>query len=228
MNNSVYEYSFQMKKAKKRKLIFISFFIIFVFILINILLKFLIQPVRQTSVSMLPDIKENSLILISPLDVNPKRGDVFLLKPKVEKKDSLLNMIVTFFTGQQISLNQDNDFPETKSHLRRVVGMPGDTIYMSDYVLYIKPKGEKHFLTEFELIDKTYNVTLYSTLSGWDDEIGVKGSFDRFELGPDEYFLLGDNRTSCLDSRLWGPVLSSELKGRALLCYFPIDGFKIY
>ena len=33
---------------------------------------------------------------------------------------------------------EHNDLPSSKSHVRRVVGMPGDTIYMRDYVLYLK------------------------------------------------------------------------------------------
>ena len=58
--------------------------------------------------------------------------------------------------AKQISYLENSDFPNKNNQLRRVIGMPGDIIYMRDYVLYVKPAGEKHFLTEFEIIEKNY------------------------------------------------------------------------
>lgn len=228
MSNSIYEYSFQIKKERKRKAIFVFSFIIFVFIVVSLILKFLLLPIRQTSLSMQPDIPENSMIFVTPLDTHPSRGDVCLIKPKSINKKYFINGIVSFFTGQQFSLNENKEIPETNSSLRRVIGMPGDTLYMRDYVLYIKPQGEKHFLTEFELIKRPYNVTLYSSINNWDDSLGVKGSFEEFTLADDEYFVLGDNRTVCADSRIWGPVSSDVFEGKALLCYFPFSEIKFF
>ena len=66
----------------------------------------------------------------------------------------LLNSFVKFFTAQQFSYNKNRKLMGDQYLIRRVIGMPGDSIYMRDHVLYIKPKGEKHFLTEFELIKR--------------------------------------------------------------------------
>lgn len=180
---------------------------------------------------MIPDVPEKSVVLVSPVAANYERGDVVLLNPRfAAKKNFLISQIdrlVRFFTAQQISLFENSGLPSSKSHIRRIVGMPGDTIYMRDYVLYIKPAGERHFLTEFEIVKEPYNVTFYVPPADWDTEIGVKGSFEEITLGYNEYFVLADNRKSSDDSRLWGAVDKDEITAKVLMCYFPFNSFKL-
>ena len=137
-------------------------------------------------------------------------------------------MFVRFFTGQQISLFEKNNFPGTNSQLRRVVGLPGDRIYMRDYVLYVKPADGKYYLTEFEIAKHPYNVTFFTAPPEWDSYLGVKGSFDEILLADNEYFVLGDNRKSSDDSRLYGPVKLENVRGKVLLCYFPFNKFRLF
>ena len=92
---------------------------------------------------------------------------------------------------------------------------------MKDYILYVKPKGEKLFLTEFELTEKSYNTNIYSIPAEWED-LGISGSMEEQVLADDEYFVLADNRIECADSRLWGAVKADRLKGKALLDVFQI------
>ena len=136
--------------------------------------------------------------------------------------------ISSFFTAQQYDSYVDNNSPGTNYQLRRVVGLPGDEIYMQDYVLYIKPADEKHFLTEFELAEKPYNLTFLTPPAQWNGSVGVKGSFDPIVLGQNEYYVLGDNRISVSDSRLWGTISKQEMTGRVILRYFPIKSIKLY
>jgi len=224
-------FSYQMKKERRRRIGFVILFFICLYIFINVVISYLIYPVRQNSVSMIPDIPEKSVVMVSPVAGNFERGDVVLLESRFSPKKnffiSQVNRLVRFFTAQQISLFEHNDLPSSKSHVRRVVGMPGDTIYMRDYVLYIKPAGERHFLTEFEIVEEPYNVTFYVPPADWDTEIGVKGSFDEITLGYNEYFVLADNRKSSDDSRLWGAVKKDEIAAKVLMCYFPFRNFKL-
>ena len=224
-------FSYQIKKERRRRIGFVILFFICLYIFINVVITYLIYPVRQNSVSMIPDIPEKSVVMVSPVAGNFERGDVVLLESRFSPKKnffvSQVNRLVRFFTAQQISLFEHNELPSSKSHVRRVVGMPGDTIYMRDYVLYIKPADQRHFLTEFEIVEEPYNVTFYVPPADWDTEIGVKGSFDEITLGYNEYFVLADNRKSSDDSRLWGPVKKDEIAAKVLMCYFPFRNFKL-
>ncbi len=232
MNRQLYEYSYELRKQRKRKILFFIIYFCVIYLLINIVFAFLIFPVKQVSTSMVPDFPENSISFVTPLNVTMNRGDVVLLKNKVSEDrnvfEKIWHNISRFFTAQQYDSYAKKDYPDTNNQIRRVVGLPGDEIYMTDYVLYIKPQGEKHFLTEFELSKKAYNLTFATPPAGWNGSVGVKGSFDHITLGSDEYFVLGDNRIAVSDSRLWGSISRKDIKGKILVKYFPFNSLKFY
>ncbi len=232
MKRNIEVFSYQLKKERRRRIISFIVFFICLYVFINIVISFFIFPVRQNSLSMIPDIPEKSVVMLSPLAGTYNRGDIVLLNARKEPEKKFLksqaDRFVRFFTAQQLSLFEKNELPSTKPHLRRIVGLPGDTVYMRDYVLYIKPAGEKHFLTEFEIVKDPYNVTFFVPPADWDTEIGIKGSFDEIKLGNNEYFVLADNRKASDDSRLWEAVHSEEIAAKVLLCYFPFKNFKLF
>ena len=73
-----------------------------------------------------------------------------------------------------------------------------------------------------------YNILLNSLSSDIDLELGAMGNFDEILLSENEFFLLGDNRLECSDSRLWGPIKKSELKGKVLCTYFPFSEVRFF
>ncbi len=92
------------------------------------------------------------------------------------------------------------DFPEEPSvkYMKRVVGLPGETIVIKDNTIFADgvsmdmPEGEK--LRYIGTLDPATN---WQKLTLW-------GSPERpAKLGPDEYFVLGDNTERSLDSRFW-------------------------
>ncbi len=200
--------------------------------LINLIFAFLIFPVRQNSNSMIPDFPEASVSFVTPLCKNLERGDVVVLNYKLNDNknffEKVWHNISSFFTAQQYDSYAKKEYPDTNSQVRRIAALPGDEIYMVDYVLYVKPKGEKHFLTEFELTKKPYNLTFMSPPAEWNGSVGVKGTFEPLTLGPDEYFVLGDYRIAVSDSRLWGPVSKKNIKGKIIVKYFPLNSIKFY
>lgn len=232
MNRQLFEYSYELKKQRKRRTIFFIIYFVLIYFIINLIFAFLIFPVRQTSSSMIPDFPENSVSFVTPLYRTPQRGDVVLLKQNIQQErklyEKIWHNISQFFTAFQYDSYTNKEFPDTNNQIRRIIGLPGDEIYMRDYVLYVKPAGEKHSLTEFELSEKPYNLTFLTPPAGWNGNVGVKGSFDPIVLGENEYFVLGDNRVAVSDSRLWGAVSKQSIKGRVILKYFPFQEFKLF
>ena len=232
MSLKVTDYSYTLKKHHQKTVTKVVLTILLYFVIVNFILSFLIFPVRQVSDSMQPGVASNSVILCSNIFSAPQRGDVILLNSKYDEDkkffSKVFKLLCSFFTGQQIVPGENSELPCTKNKLRRIVGLPGDTIYMRDYVLYVCPSNEKHFLTEFEVAQKKYSISFYAPPSEWDTSLGVAGNFEKITLKADQYFVLGDNRKSCEDSRLWGAVTSADFKAKALMCYFPFNVFKLY
>jgi signal peptidase I len=56
-----------------------------------------------------------------------------------------------------------------------------------------------------------------------DHHLGNRDWFGPYKLGPDEYWMMGDNRDNSLDSRYFGPVGIEALRGTPLLRYWPLD-----
>ena len=231
MKKELYKISYSLKKEARHRAFSIIATVVLIFVVLNLILHFVVFSVRQTSDSMENGIVKNSCILFFPYK-KIQRGDVVLVEPKGKAEfsrfEKILNPFLTFFTAQQISFSKIHNLMGAESQIRRVIALPGDTIYMRDYVLYIRPSGEKFFLTEFELIDCAYDVSITASPALWDASLGVIGSFDEMTLESDEYFVLGDSRNGVLDSRLWGPVKRANIEASAIFQYFPLNEIKIF
>lgn len=97
-------------------------------------------------------------------------------------------------------------------YVKRVVGLPGDTIEIRDKVLYVDGKelAEPYVVHTDPLIvpDKP----LLSRR--------VRDQFGPITIADGEYFMMGDNRDESSDSRYWGTVSSGLIKGRAFMVYW--------
>jgi len=94
--------------------------------------------------------------------------------------------------------------------IKRIIGLPGEKVEIKDDNITIfngdNPDGV--------VLDENY-------LSPWQQTNGQKV----INLGEDEYYLLGDNRLSSLDSRAFGPIEEDFLIGKVLLRGWPISRF---
>lgn len=232
MDNNIYAVSYKMRKELYHKIFSIVLFAVLVVLFISLFMNFILYPVYSKSDSMAPDIPSNSFEFITPLLKKPSRGDVVLVqnydKEKISLSKKIANSVCMFFSARQWMPFDSNRSEGTGPVIRRVIGLPGDTIYIDRYVVFIKSIEDSHFLTEFEIIKKKYNVQVLVPPAGWDVELGAKSTVKKITLGPDEYFVLGDKRISSTDSRVWGPVKQSKIKGKVLMLYFPFSRFKIF
>lgn len=85
-------------------------------------------------------------------------------------------------------------------YIKRVIGLPGDQVRISDGIIYVN------------------NQPLYEPYIS--EAPRYSGTWD---IPPDEYFVLGDNRNNSSDSHMWGFVPRDDIVGRALLIYWPLS-----
>ncbi len=131
----------------------------------------------------------------------PRRGDVLVFDPHHE-----VNMTL----------------------VKRVVGVPGDTLEMRDKALYLNgEEQDEPYVVTMPLADGHHPQML------WQREFLVGGPRDDYRPSRDNwgpivvpggyYFMLGDNRDDSLDSRVWGLLEGWRFKGRVAFIYFSYD-----
>jgi len=146
------------------------------------------------------------MFLFQPFQVNGSS-----MVPSFENRDYLVVDEISFRfrkpeRGEVIIFR----FPRDRSQffIKRIIGLPGETVRINDGHVFVKIGGQ------FQKIDES----LY--LSG---DVATIGSNQEVILGSDEYFVMGDNRDASSDSRAWGPIVRSDIIGRAWVRAWPFD-----
>ena len=203
-----------MKKAKKSELRdneddertlledILGFIKVFVVSAIVILLfvNFVAHPVRVDGRSMYPTLKDGEFGFTNVGGVllnGVKRGDIVVVT--MEEK------------GQ-------------KTHwVKRVIGMPGDTISCVNDIVFINGK----VLDETQYIDPDYRQSCVDQFGYFNKVPNADNSdvqdFEEVKLGDDEYYVMGDNRPYSKDSRYVGPVKKSQLFAKNMLVLLPVS-----
>lgn len=142
---------------------------------------FLYQPVKVEGTSMKPFLSDQERIFINKF--------LYHFEP-IERGD-----VVVFWYPRDRS----------KSFIKRVIGLPGETVAIRDGRIYINGRklGEEFVPPDF-LDDSNYGPRVVPAHS---------------------YFVLGDHRDSSNDSRMFGPVPRDYIYGKAVFAYWPMDHF---
>ncbi|WP_319561245.1 signal peptidase I [Marispirochaeta sp.] len=160
----------------------------------------------------------------------PKRGDVVLARPGYNPVPSrwfvALDRILGILSFQQLNLESVlGDYRGDSLLVRRVVGVPGDILYMEEGKVFLKPAGKDEFLQEEQLAAQAYDISPPPEIPGWGPRYTGPAAFPLTVLGEDEYFLLCDNRIVMDDSRLWGTIPLGAVLGRIEYTYWPLSFF---
>ena len=146
-----------------------------------VIIVFLYQPVKVEGTSMAPLLSDQERIFINKF--------VYRFEP-INRGD-----VVVFWYP----------LDRSKSFIKRVVGLPGETVEIRRGVLYVN--GSQ--------VPEPYVPPQYADVSDYGPTKVARGS----------YFVMGDHRISSNDSRVFGPVPSQYIYGRAVFAYWPVDHF---
>lgn len=150
---------------------------------------FLFRPFQVNGQSMFPNFHDQEYVLTNLITLRfgqPVQGDVIVFKAPPDP---------------------DKDF------IKRVVGLPGDTVMVKDGSVYV-------------------NGSLYDESSYLKDDVKTYGGAflkdgDTTTVPSGEYFVMGDNRPYSSDSREWGFVPSGNIIGKSFLVYWPMNEVRV-
>ena len=186
-----------------------------VLLVVFVLRSFLVEPFQIPSSSMVPTLQVGDYILVNKYTYGirlpvlrtkvmalnePQRGDVMVFFPP--------HMNDTYF-------------------IKRVVGLPGDTVTYRDKQLFINgellerqalgeiPEGRSRFRVGLEQLgDANHLMQVDAMRPARDFSLVVK---------PGHYFMMGDNRDNSSDSRIWGQVPEKDIVGKAFAVWMHWD-----
>lgn len=130
----------------------------------------------------------------------PKRGD-----------------IVIFTETNLAQFGQQN----TKELIKRVIGLPGDTVVVSNGVYTVYDKQHPHGF------DPDYSLP-YGKHMDPQGTVPYTSGDETVKLGPHQLFVSGDNRPDSLDSRDFGPINTNQIIGQLILRVYPLNKAKIF
>ncbi|MDR2476774.1 MAG: signal peptidase I [Treponema sp.] len=230
------KYSYAAQKKERHRLLRIVLVLLAVYCLYNSITTFFCSIWVLQNEAMQPGLRAGDRLFVissalpsffaeikqSDRPFPFKRGAIVLIDTSLGGKRNwpaaVLDGIVRFFTAQQVNLFGN----ERHLYVKRLIALPGDEISMTNFVLRVRPAGSSYTLTEFELSERPYYPNIPNVPALWDESLPFSGNMDQIVLGPDECFVVSDDRGNTGDSRTWGPVLSDMVIGRAVLRFWPL------
>lgn len=165
----------------------------------------LVKPYRIPSGSMEHTLMCQDRVLVDRVTGHwdpPERGDVIVFHPPAAKQpNGTYDMHETPTEGPG---KVDDSTPSKETYIKRLVGMPGETISVKDGHAYIN--GKK--------LDEPY-------LNPEKDSHDL----EPYKIPAGHYFMLGDHRAASEDSRYWGALPQDNVIGKAFIIYWPLSRF---
>ena len=134
------------------------------------------------------------------------------MEPKLSSEDNLIvdKISYRFHDPERFDIivfpfrYEDNTF-----YIKRIIGLPGETVQIDE---------DGNIIIDGEILEEGYGKEVIASPGR---------AYEEIQLGDDEYFVMGDNRNSSVDSRdpSVGNIMRDEIIGRAWLRIWPIDKF---
>lgn len=192
---------------------------------------FVIEPFRIPSGSMLPTLLIGDHLFVNKFiyGIRIPRTDVRLPHLRDPARGDVVVFTVARVGNSICPADRCPDQPRD-SFVKRIVGLPGDTIEILDGRLLVNgaPVESTDAGRSFEdeagralrVREERLGSHAHAVL---DDPALARRQQLRFQVEPGRYFMMGDNRDHSNDSRYWGTVRLAELKGPAFVLYWSWD-----
>jgi len=157
---------------------------------------FIIQAFKIPSGSMIPTLLIGDHILVNKFIYGVRIP--FVKNPVIPYRDPKTLDIIVFKYPE----DPDKDF------IKRVIGVPGDVVQIKNKKVFINGKPlnpDPGMFTDMHIIT---------------GQINPRDNFGPVTVPKDSYFVMGDNRDNSYDSRFWGFVDESMIRGEALIIYW--------
>lgn len=186
------------KKTVKQEIMSWILTILAALVIAVVVRVFLFEPIRVDGESMRNTLQDNEIVLVTKpkyLKGNYERGDVVICRYPERSKTKSLNLGGSF----EVDLTTHTLF------VKRLIALPGDKLEIRAGVVYVNDQQ----------VDESHIDTYIESHS----------SFGPIVLGPDAYFVMGDNRGNSNDSRRVGPISSDMIVGHVECVIWPLSEF---
>lgn len=215
----------------------IGIFNLLIIIALVILIRiFVVSPFSVEGSSMEENFADGDLILVDKLSYalsEPQRGDVIVFHPPQPYTDQRgLLCEAKKLIWPVIGLDIRSACRTRVYFVKRVVGVPGDTVRIENGKVFVTPQGgtPKQIREDF-LSEKNRNRTCFDNIN-CNSEQDIRGM--EMEVPEGAVFVLGDNRTGSSDSREWRMqgkatpfVPFNDISGRVRLIFWPFSDFGV-
>jgi signal peptidase I len=184
---------------------------------------FILEAYRIPSGSMIPTLLVGDWLFVNKLVYGPHVPFTKYNLPGI--RDPRRGDVVVFKSPDQ----KDQPWDPNPTLVKRLVGMPGDTLFMRKGQLYVNGVPQRKSFgapsdQEFDSVDP---------LMDWQKSVGLKASrfgaapaqpthdnWGPFVVPPGKYFMMGDSRYNSKDSRYWSFVPRENIRGQPMFVYY--------
>lgn len=188
-------------------------------VLFLVIRTFLLQSFYISSGSMRPSLLVGDVLMVSKASYGAQIPGTAVRLPGWDEPSR----------GEIVIFRPEHD-PDTDV-VKRVVGEPGDTLEMEDRELFVNgERKEEPYVTHSEPPGQnevhpwmSWQLSALAAGVNADDYSPSRDDWGPVVVPEDEYFVMGDNRESSLDSRFWGFLEGSRIRGKVSFIYYSFD-----